>query len=165
MKKLIYLMLTVFMVNSVQALSVDSTITDIKQFTSTTINAIDTSSTFKQIYSDVKSSITGLASALKVTAEHVYGILVKQQIVNSIVYLLIFMFSILSFTICYKNWSKIEMNESGNPKEAKPFVITIIFGLLGIILMCVFLKNIDLMIMGFINPEYGAIMNIIHFVK
>lgn len=158
-------MLTVFMVNSVQALSVDSTITDIKQSTSTAINAIDTSSTFKQIYSDVKSGITGLASALKVTAEHVYGILVKQQIVNSVVYLLILIITILLLIFCYKEWSKIEVDHKGDPKEAKPFIFTIVSGIIGFILLLVFLFNIDTMIMGFINPEYGAIMDIIHFVK
>mgnify|MGYP003612622023 CR=1 FL=1 len=158
-------MLTVFMVNSVQALSVDSTITDIKQSTSTAINAIDTSSTFKQIYSDVKSGITGLASALKVTAEHVYGILVKQQIVNSIVYLLTLIIAILILIFCYKEWNKIEIDLRGDPKETQPFIFTIVSGIIGITLLLVFLFNIDTMIMGFINPEYGAIMDIINFVR
>lgn len=164
MKKIIFFTLTIFMVNMVQALSVDSVVTDIKQNTTETINTIDTSSTFKQIYSDVKSGITGLASALKVTAEHVYMVLVRQQLANSILYLFLLICSIICLTICYKQWDKIKMNRDG-PEEAKPVIFTIITGAIGFILLLGFLFNIDTMVMGFINPEYGAIQEIIHFVK
>lgn len=153
------------MVNSVQALSVDSTITDIKQSTVETVKTIDTSSTFKQIYSDVKSGITGLAAALKIGAEHVYMVLVRQQIANAITYLLI---TLLFITIPLFYFKKLYEWASKNSKESEGFsyfgfcIVTIVPLIIGVILFCV---NMNEIIMGFVNPEYGAIQEIIHFVK
>ena len=74
--------------------------------------------------------------------------------------------SIVSIIICYKQWGKIEVVENGSEvKEVRPLVGTITFGALGFILSLVFLFNIDTMIMGFVNPEYGAIQQIISVVK
>ena len=153
------------MVNSVQALSVDSVVTDIKKTTVETVKTIDTSSTFKQIYSDVKSGITGLASALKVGAEHVYIVLVKQQVANAITYLIIVLFFLITplfyFKRCYK-WADENSNSSDGFSWVGFVLITIFPLIIGVVLFCV---NVDDIIMGFINPEYGAIQEIIHFVK
>lgn len=45
---------------------------------------VDTSSLYKQIYTDVKYGLAGLADGLKVGVEHVYIVLVKQQVVKSV---------------------------------------------------------------------------------
>ena len=40
--------------------------------------------TLSKVYSDVKSGINGLAQSLKVPATHVYEIMIRQQIAQSI---------------------------------------------------------------------------------
>jgi hypothetical protein len=141
-------------------------VTTTKEAVKDGVAVVDTSSNFKHIYTDIKTGITALAQGLKVGVEHVYMVLVKQQIVNSVVYLFMFILAIVSIIICYKQWGKIEVVENGSEvKEVRPLVGTITFGALGFILSLVFLFNIDTMIMGFVNPEYGAIQQIISVVK
>ena len=129
------------------------------------ITTIDTSSTFKQIYSDVKSGIVAIASALKIGAEHVYEVLVRQQVVNAIVYVLCAIFSFLFGMIGYKESGKIEFDDDNNPKEVRPLVVTVGFVFISVVLGSVFLFHLDNITMGFINPEYGAIKEIIDFAK
>lgn len=164
-----------FVISFTNAQVLDSIASKTKQVVTTTKEAVkdsvavvDTSSNFKLIYTDIKTGITALAQGLKVGIEHVYMVLVKQQIVNSIVYLFIFILAIVSIIICYKQWGKIEVvivNYSSDVKEVRPLVGAVTFGALGFILSLIFLVNIDTMIMGFVNPEYGAIQEIISVVK
>jgi hypothetical protein len=161
-----------FVISFTNAQVLDSIASKTKQVVTTTKEAVkdgvavvDTSSNFKHIYTDIKTGITALAQGLKVGVEHVYMVLVKQQIVNSVVYLFIFILAIVSIIICYKQWGKIEVDNYGNAKETRPLATTIIFGCLGFILSLIFLVNINTMIMGFVNPEYGAIQQIISVVK
>lgn len=164
-KQLILTILLAFIsLYTIKASNVSNTIDTLSKSTKESIQYIDTSSNFKMIYSDIKSGLQGLALGLKVGVEHVYGILVKQQIVNSIVYLLVFILAIICTIICYKQWDKIEIDGYGDPKEVKPVAFTVVFGLLGLILMVIFVFSIDTIVMGFVNPEYGAIKEIMNFV-
>lgn len=125
---------------------------------------IDTSSNFKTIYTDIKTNIGALASALKVGAEHVYYVLVKQQIVNSIVWLIfaIIVGFILRGMIKYTKWCIAEQID----EDDFGLVAGLLFGWIGtgFAIICV-LFNLDVIVTGIVNPEYGAIMDIINFIK
>ena len=144
----------------------------------------DTSSNFKNIYNDVKSGISGLASALKVGVEHVYLVLVKQQIVHAIssllLFLIIFTLSIVLYNLSRKSYKEHLIQcgyEVGKPSTAYNIdiddsakgVASIIMGVLSgvalLISICVLASSYDKIIMGFVNPEYGAMQDIIEFVK
>ena len=133
---------------------VDST----KVATVNAVKTVDTSSNFKMIYSDWKDGITALAASLKVGAEHVYVILVKQQIVNSISYLIIYILVAFLWYALVKNWKQIsnDTDDLGN-----------IFGgvVLSIVTVTLLAFTLKTTIMGFVNPEYGAIQDVIEFVK
>lgn len=126
---------------------------------------IDTSSNFKTIYTDIKTNIGALASALKVGAEHVYTVLVKQQIVNSIVWLIVAIIvffgfrAMLKFTMWCRD-NKIDYDDSVG------YTFGLAFGwLFTVIAICTVIFHIDVIVTGFVNPEYGAIMDIVNFVK
>lgn len=161
MKKLLsIILLTIGMVvsNNTKAMNIDSVKTNVNN----AVTSIDTSSVTKTIYQDVKSALVGLSSGLKVGAEHVYEILVKQQIVNSITYLILLIIALLLIIPLYK-FIKFCMNNK-NVNEGNVFIC-----LIGIIVVGFFniimLFKIDNIIMGFVNPEYGAIEKILELIK
>ena len=131
--------------------------------------------TFNAIYNDVKEGVVGLASALKVGAEHVYAVLVKQQIVYAIVYLLVLVFSIALLKFAYSQYNVYDVKEIAWAKETQrrsteiyfhiSFVYFLASLITGAIMLLVGICNIDNIIMGFVNPEYGAIKDIMDFVK
>jgi hypothetical protein len=177
MKKLILIIVSILTITNVFAQSgtmtivnsakqaVNETIDSTKKAVSDGTKFVDTSSNFKMIYNDVKSNIAGLASALKVGAEHVYLVLVKQQIVYSIVWLILTILSvfILKYIIKITKWAyETKVNEADN----FGIILGIVFGWLGsIIYLLIVIFHLDTMITGFVNPEYGAIMDIVNFVK
>lgn len=130
--------------------------------------------TFKEVYSDIKSGIGALASALEVGAEHVYTILVRQQIAVSIYYSsMLFIGMVLIVMGC----NSISKSAWGDPthytddeKDSKYYkgyafnryaIFSILFNFIGIIILFIGLINIDLIVNGFVNPEYGAIKEIL----
>lgn len=143
---------------------IDST----KLATINVVNTADTLSNFKMIYQDVKEGLTGLAQGLKVGVEHVYIILVKQQIINACVYLFLGIMSIIFAFLCYYQWGKIEVIKrqyNTEVKEIRPLVFTMAFGIISIITFVTFIVNIHYIVAGMGNPEYGAIKEIINFVQ
>ena len=136
-------------------------------------SVVDTSKVSKQIYTDVKAGIAGLATGLKVSAEKVWDILVLQQLVYSISCLI---FSILLAFIStslinrgWKLWQKsIKENETRYTVDFEDGIWCgmIILGTIILIVGITFTAlNINPVITGFINPEYGAIKDIIEFVN
>ena len=112
---MLLVVLSVFALNVVTANGLDEvkkgvsdvkeTISEAKKSVDTALSQIDTSSVTNRLYSDIRGGITALASGLKVGAEHVYIILVKQQIVNSIIFgvlLIIGVILIISWVKKYK---------------------------------------------------------------
>lgn len=140
------------------AKTVSNVVDSTKIATLTAINTTDTSSNFKMIYQDVKEGLTGLAQGLKVGAEHVYIVLVKQQIVNSITWTIIYLITILLWYLLIKNWTTV-----GENSDYISNIFGCVFGGILTILMLVFTLNST--VMGYINPEYGAIKDIINFVQ
>ena len=169
MKKIILFLMRIILATigeqTVQAATVDTS-------SVTTELAIPDSTklTVKEVYEDIKAGITGLATALKTPAEHVYAVLCKQQIVKAVIGIFMFLM-LLIFIICsLKYGSFVEDWEYGTVKDGRPefsAAVSVIFGILGIIFMLVFfIGNYHLDILqGFINPEYGAIKDIANFIK
>lgn len=126
-----------------------------------TSSTTDTSKvTASKVYSDVKSALVSLGSALKVGSEHVYQILVKQSIVEAVIYLCI---GILGFILAGISWkgATLAIKTSEDPFIAR----AIGFGIGSIILFLVFVFHIDTIMTGFINPEFGALERIINVVR
>lgn len=130
--------------------------------------------TFSKVYKDVTESLTGIAEGLKVGATYVFEVLVKQQFVKSIVYsclngllLILLLYFFISFLINNKHLSEEKHRWNGDKFEEHfqvigNFVIScIIFIILFVTVCCTF----DTIITGFVNPDYGAIQEIINFTK
>ena len=178
MKKVIilFVMIMGFMVESKSADLgglVDSTkqfVKEIKDSAVAEVRVIDTSSTFRTMYSDFKQGIIALSSSLKVGAEHVYGVLVKQQIVYGVVWLFVLLIGFLLML----NWIKQYKNKDEKWWVEKQYTdgyptvlgfIRIIQVLVCFVMMIIGLLHLDVIMTGFINPEYGAIQDVIEMVK
>ena len=154
------------------ATSIDSLVTGatqtvvaIKDSATQSIKEIDTSSTFKAMYSDFKYGITALAGSLKVGAEHVYEVLVKQQIVYSIIWLLVLIIGITFICIWLYRY-KDDKEEWENRQDATALGVFRTLQLFcGALMFILGMINIDTIITGFINPEYGALKEVIEMVK
>jgi hypothetical protein len=154
------------------ATSIDSLVTNAKQTAVAikdsaiqSVKEIDTSSTFKVMYSDFKYGITALAASLKVGAEHVYEVLVKQQIVYSIIWTIVLIIGIVFISIWlyrYKD-DKEEWEDRASVTGIGVFRTMQVF--VGILLFIFGILHIDTIITGFINPEYGALKDVIDMVQ
>jgi hypothetical protein len=131
-------------------------------------NSDSTQVTFSQVYNDVKQALDGMADALKVGAEHVYTVIVRQQLVDSITYLLSY---VVIIGFCF---GLFKIGEAMRLKEVKKqsyniddnyLFVYVLSGLCGVLFLLMFAATIDNVITGFFNPEYGAIMEIKSFVK
>lgn len=160
------------------AFSVNLSANAVKDVLDSTINVandvasvVDTSKVSKQLYTDIKAGIVGLAAGLKVSAEKVWDILVLQQLVYSISCLIFsLILSIVSFTFInrgWKLWKKAE-EKDGYKYDFDEGIWCGMF-ILGVIILVgstVFTSvNLNTVITGFINPEYGAIKDIVEFVN
>ena len=141
----------------------------------TTINSIikiDSTEqlTMLKVYEDVKAGISGLAASLKAPAEHVYMILIKQQYVKAwigviMVFLtLLFIGLAIKFAYNIADWEEGIAFEDKFPSSIGFFTVFTILSIL-FLLSTLFGGYASDMIQGFINPEYGAIKDIIDFVK
>lgn len=123
--------------------------------------------TFSKVYGDVKAGISGLASSLKVGAEHVYYVLVKQQVVHAIKWLLILgfgFFCIIHFLKKYKLITEKWWNHADTmPTMMGVFRVGQI--IMGVVFICIGFNHTNEILTGCINPEYGALQDILNFVK
>ena len=131
----------------------------------------DTSAiTFSKVYNDVKEGIAGLATALKAPAEHVYEILVRQQIIYSLIHLIVLLIGLIGLILTWKyilwiNTPKADDKNSRVYYDENWAFFPAILGIISIIMFGIGLINIDVIFTGFLNPEYGAIKDIINFIK
>lgn len=126
------------------------------------------------IYSDVKSlgpkvesAVTELAKGLKVGAESVWKILVKQQKVWSWCYLIGMIVTILSWCNFYYRFKtyyhRYRTDDTDWSNSAT--MITIVTFIISMGLSVMSILHLEPMMTGFINPEWGAMMNIIEIAK
>lgn len=159
MKNFLFLFMCLFVVTQVFADSTQTKFDELKEM-------VDTSSTFKMIYNDVKDGIAALGSALEVGAEHVYYVLVKQAILEAIIFLVVGIIGLILCTIFvnqYKsdeNWS----NDYGDSPTGLG-ILRVFQIILGSLLFLIGIINIDVIITGFVNPEYAVIKEILNILR
>lgn len=143
---------------------VQKSVNQVTQAVRSATNIPDSASlTFSKVYTDVKTGIAALASSLKVGAEHVYGVLVMQQIVKSITYVLWLPFSLILAFFLMRGYKYLD---ASNRFDEAGRALYIVFGaMLALFPILVFMFNIETIVTGFVNPEYGAIIYIISIVK
>lgn len=115
--------------------------------------------TFDTVYNDIKSTLSAMAGELKTTADHVYAVLVRQQLVNSCINVLCLMLAIPLFLYFLKGMKK---RKEGQEWPDTPYTFAII---IACILFGAFLLTINSTITGFVNPEYGAMKEIMSYIK
>lgn len=120
----------------------------------------DAKAGFNNLYPDIKSAIMSIGHAIGVAAEHVYTVLVKKYFVLGVKQACIFLFGLVMFIWGVFAWRKA--TPVGQPITFRVIVpcILIIFGAL-----TMYNVNYDEMLMGLINPEYGAINYILEYTK
>lgn len=137
--------------------AVDSLHTDVKEVVSTVYS--DGKNALSTIYPDVKSAIVSIGKAIGVAAEHVYGVLVKKYFVLGLKEAGICLIGITIFILGLFQWNKVTKNQAVTYRIVLPFVLMLI-GLITIVRV-----DYDAMLMGLINPEYGAINYILEYTK
>jgi len=131
-----------------------------------------------QVFDRTTEAVQYLAQALKVPAEHVYSVLVKQQIIKSVSLLgsTIFVILLCCFVVLYsyKDWKKtnLDYNTKNDRKDLSYnqydlddgyWVWTIGFAIpIACIAFLVLVFVSGEILTGFINPEYGAIKDILN---
>lgn len=122
--------------------------------------------TATQVYNDAKSVLKSLGDALKVGSEHVYEVLVKQQVVQSITNLVIGLLLAITLPLACKLIINAKWNEYGlEDNSILSFTLGCIFGILSLIVTIYSLINLVETVTGFVNPEYGAIKQILDLIK
>lgn len=138
-------------------------VTDVVNNVTDVVNTVDTASLYKQVYGDFKTALVGIADALKVGVEHVYIVLVKQQLVKSIVGVLSIITFIVLIGFSIKPFTKWGDNHNKSSDGASWAVLIMGYIVIGIIfLICIDLTEI---VTGFVNPEYGAMKEIMEWVS
>lgn len=129
---------------------------------STSIQISDVERVVDKYVDKTAEALRGLADALKVPADHVYSVLIKQQYVKSISWIAtggISLFVIIM--VLFYGYLGIKYEWDG-------VVVGIIVGagfiLFGIPLF-ISISQLDVILTGFYNPEYGAIKEISNLIK
>ena len=118
----------------------------------------------EKVYSDIKNVVSELSETLKVGSEHVYKTMIKQQKVKVYYGFLILILFILF--LCLFIWSL--KKSSSFDYDDKSFFIesAIVSGVISSILLIVFcVSSCPNIIQGIVNPEYGAIKDIMDLVN
>jgi hypothetical protein len=111
--------------------------------------------TEQQVYNDIKSTLNGLSKSLKVGAEHVYEVLIRQQLITSLSKSIFLIISIIALYLFIKIGSKADWDEPNGKNLSALVGVSISF--IGALMCIIELPNI---LTGFINPEYGVIKDI-----
>lgn len=125
---------------------------------------------FETVYSDIKSAIATVAEGLGVGAEHVYEVLVRQQMIDSIsISILIVLMGVMATLLL-----RLPMNKKnqyhwsdGDLKgwNVKGTVGVIVGSICLLIFFIVFIMEGANVITGFLNPEYSAMQEIFKLIK
>tara|TARA_R110002020_G_scaffold241717_4_gene454956 strand:+ start:123 stop:509 length:387 start_codon:yes stop_codon:yes gene_type:complete len=116
------------------------------------------------MYQDIKGAVASIAEGLSIGAEHVYTVLVRQQVVTSIVMSIVLIIGSMGFVLILNALAK-SAKEDARYWHKEMSVIHVILLLCTFIVMFVGLINLDTIITGFVNPEYGAMHEIIDMIK
>ena len=112
------------------------------------------------IYPDVREAVVAIGKAIGIAAEHVYSVLVKKYFVLGIKQAVICLIGFIAFIIGLVMWKKA--TPQGQPITYR-IIAPIFLIVVGLVTICN--VNYDEMLMGIINPEYGAINYILEYSK
>lgn len=115
--------------------------------------------TVKEVYNDAKQVIAQLAKALQIGTEHVYEVVVKQQLVHSITWLIIYLVGFTSIYLSLKKTVNLVQEDDDWINLLIPLSIV------ALVFMVTFVWTIDDVVTGFVNPEYGALRTIMNLIK
>ena len=146
---------------------VDSTVSGVKSAATSVVTGVgdaysytDTSSTFKEMYHDVKKAVVVLAEQFKTTTEQVLYIIGKKYFLDGIFNLVCLLILIIITIIILVKVSKF------NPEDKSLWIPIVAFG--------IFFLGGDLVIMYYLlydgiqytfNPEYYVLQDIVNIVK
>lgn len=137
---------------------ISTTHDDLKSITTTLYG--DGKDVVTSLYPDVKSAVVAIGKAIGVAAEHVYTVLVKKYVVDGIVQLLPFLLGLLLIGIA---WFKMNGYFKTHEKIEWHILYPCTLLVAGIAaLSCV---DYNVMVMGLVNPEYGALNYILEYSK
>lgn len=174
MKKLLLVFSILTLSFTSQAISLDTlahnavaVVDSAKQTVVNTANTVDTSRLSKQVYADFKQALTGIASALRVGVEHVYIVLVKQQVVKAIQWTILGLLPLIVFIVFGRSFWRYCQAHDKDSGKGDDFVwfLWFIFVLVCVIGGCFGIAHIDTIVTGFVNPEYGAMTDIMDFIE
>lgn len=150
---------------STAAAKIDTAVSNTKTVIVDGVHKTDTSSTFRQIYYDIKDGVVALAKGLKTTAEHVFTVLVKQQYMLGaldLVKLLVLIFILWRF---YKYLSNKEKIPEWNLSIESDIYKFAFFTFSSIVVYLSFTVYLPSIFQRFINPEYPVYLQVIDIVK
>lgn len=130
----------------------------------------DVKSTVNVIAPKIEKAVTDLAKGLAVGAEELFKVLTLQQVVNSIVYSLVLIIFLFSFFSAMKKinkfvWTKKSPDIADKQRIGVPGLAIFIYLTIATITGILFLTNITAFVMGYVNPKYGAIMEILTYAE
>lgn len=120
----------------------------------------DLKSGTSNIMPNVKDAVVSIGKSIGVAAEHVYGVLVKKYVVIGVKELMIFCGGLILLIVGLIIWLK-------KTSKGGPITYSLIAPSLMLFIGLVMMVNVnyDNMLMGLINPEYGAIDYILEYSK
>jgi tellurite resistance protein TehA-like permease len=109
--------------------------------------------------------IEELANKLGTTAEHLWGVLIRQAPITATTDLLLLVAACIGLIIIARVLPKVVRKfEEGDEGIGDLFIIiaSIIFGILCLIILVLSLCELGTTLSGFFNPEYWALKQILH---
>ena len=159
MKKLLFLLMCVTLVTASFAQKVDSVSTDTSQY----VTNSDTEKLVDKYSAKIEATIVSLAQTLKTPAEHVYKILVKQQVVYAIEATVVqILLLIVLIILWYLYYQEAKKNQFDSYKISGWLTTCCVFSCIFVILSVI---CVSYMVSGFVNPEYGAIKDIAKLIR
>ena len=141
-------------------LSLVSFVTVKAQASDTITNISETERLIDKYTQKAAIAIEGLSEAIKVPAKHVYSVLVKQQVIYAWSWVLVsstgLLFMIFGLLLLYNATYREEFLQITGFMFAVTFGIVFLIGIIGV--------AVD-GLSGFLNPEYGAMMDIVRMFK
>ena len=125
----------------------------------------------QDIIASGSAMLTSMAQAAKTTGEHLYGVLVKQQMVEGISSLASFLLLIPFFFYAKSIWiagqKEIKKGKESNSyfDESNIYIPVVFFIALSFMILLLITSQFETAIQKIINPEYFAIKFLIDSVK
>ena len=114
------------------------------------------------MYQDIKGAVASIAEGLSIGAEHVYGVLVKQQVITSVTYTIIFILGVMLASLAVRSGKKADYSEREWDRDA---TMSLVLGFASFCFLFFSIMELNTIVMGFLNPEYGAMKEIMSLIK